>query len=43
MGRELRILQHLNRPQATIELYMEKIEHIRYILEDLVAQELDLR
>jgi len=39
----LRVLQDLNRPLATIELYIEKIEHIRYLLDDLVAQERALR
>jgi hypothetical protein len=39
----LRVLQDLNRPLATIELYIKKIEHIRYLLDDLVAQERALR
>jgi len=43
MEHQLHVLQDLNRPVATIELYMEKIEHIRYLLDDLVAQELELR
>jgi hypothetical protein len=39
----LRVLQDLNRGLATIELYIEKVEHICYLLDDLVAQERALR
>lgn len=40
---QLRVLQDLNRPLPTIELYTEKIDHIRYVLDELVAQERALR
>ena len=43
MERQLRVLHHLNRPLPIRELYAEKIEHIRYVLDELVVQARALR